>query len=230
MSRGNAAAALWWAAALTLALYFVPYGRYLLWPLLLLSTLTHELGHGLMALLLGGSFHSLQIWPDGSGLATHSGQHNALEHAAIAAGGLLGPACAALLLFLSARRQRSAQFALLVFGLLLLVAALLWVRNLFGGLYVGTAALLILLLALRGGAAAAQTGAVFLAIQLSLSVFSRSDYLFTAAAQTRGGALPSDVAQIAEALWLPYWFWGGLIAALSLWLLWTGTRAFLRAT
>jgi hypothetical protein len=27
--------------------------------------------------------------------------------------------------------------------------------------------------------------------------------------------MPSDVAQIAEALWLPYWFWGGLLAVVS---------------
>lgn len=230
MVRSNAAAALWWAAALTLALYFIPYGRYLLWPLLLFSTLMHELGHGLMALVMGGRFASLQMWPNGSGLASHAGHYNALEQAAIAAGGLLGPAVAALFMFLGARRRRSAQAALLLLSLLLLAAAVLWVRNIFGLLYVAVTAGLLLWLAVRGSAAAAQMATVFLAIQLSLSVFARSDYLFTAKAQTGGGTLPSDVAHIAQALWLPYWFWGGLIAALSLLLLWVGTRAFLRAT
>ena len=57
------------------------------------------------------------------------------------------------------------------------------------------------------------------AVQLALSVFSRADYLFTRVAQTATGPMPSDVARIAEALWLPYWFWGvccGLLSALVL--------------
>src|SRR4051794_35164874 len=43
------------STAVTLALYMIPYGRFLARPLLLLSTLAHELGHGLTALVLGGS-------------------------------------------------------------------------------------------------------------------------------------------------------------------------------
>ena len=34
-----------------------------------------------------------------------------------------------------------------------------------------------------------------------------------------GVARPSDSAIIAQALWLPFWFWGALVAALSLALL-----------
>ena len=51
---------------------------------------------------------------------------------------------------------------------------------------------------------------------MSLSVFSRGDYLFKPAAKTTAGLMPSDTAQIAAALFLPYWFWGALIGALSL--------------
>ena len=39
-------------------------------PLVLLATLMHELGHGLAALMLGGSFAQLQLWADGSGVAS----------------------------------------------------------------------------------------------------------------------------------------------------------------
>ena len=57
---------------------------------------------------------------------------------------------------------------------------------------------------------------VFLAVQLALSVFSRSDYLFTSVARTGAGPMPSDVAQMASALFLPFWFWGAACGALSL--------------
>src|ERR1700710_1054536 len=57
------------SAAGTLALYVIPYGRFLARPLLRLSPLAHEMGHGLTALLLGGGFRRLAIWPSGAGLA-----------------------------------------------------------------------------------------------------------------------------------------------------------------
>ncbi len=40
--------------------------------------------------------------------------------------------------------------------------------------------------------------------------------------------MPSDVARIAEALWLPYWIWGGLCAVFSALVLVLGLRAYLR--
>ena len=41
----------------TLLLYFVvPFGRLIAYPLVLLSTLAHELGHGIAAVLVGGDF------------------------------------------------------------------------------------------------------------------------------------------------------------------------------
>jgi hypothetical protein len=61
---------------------------------------------------------------------------------------------------------------------------------------------------------------------MALSVFSRADYLFMREAVTAQGVGLSDTSQIAQALYLPYWFWGALIAGLSIWLLWHGLRAF----
>src|SRR5688572_32874102 len=58
------------SAAATLLLYNVPlFGRILARPLILLSTLAHEMGHGLTAVLLGGEFVRLKMWLDGAGVA-----------------------------------------------------------------------------------------------------------------------------------------------------------------
>ena len=80
-------------------------------------------------------------------------------------------------------------------------------------------------LGVRASARVAQVALALMAVQLSLSVFSRADYLFTESA----GTGPSDVAQMADALLLPYWFWGFVCGAFSVFVLVVGIRAFLGA-
>ena len=111
---------------------------------------------------------------------------------------------------------------------LLSAIALVWVvRNLFGWFFVGVLAAGCGAAAGRGTAQVAQAVVALLGVQLALSVFSRADYLFTEVATTSSGGHPSDVANMAEALWLPYWFWGGLCALLSVAALVSGCWVFL---
>lgn len=223
-------AALAAASAATLALYLlsylVPEGRLLVWPLVLLSTLVHELGHGLTALVLGGHFAGLYIWPDASGVALYAANFGRLRHAAVAAGGLLGPPLFAYALFVAGRHPRNARRALGAVAVVFMLVLLLWARNLFGMLFIGGLILALGWISRRGSPRFAQFSSVFLGVQMALSVFSRGDYLFMREAVTAQGAGPSDTSQIAQALYLPFWFWGALIALLSIWLLWHGLRAF----
>ena len=71
--RRRAKQALWLSIGLTVLLYVIPLGGFVAYPLMLFSTLVHELGHGLTALLMGGSFKQMVIFSDGSGVATHGG-------------------------------------------------------------------------------------------------------------------------------------------------------------
>lgn len=75
----------------TVGLYLVPYGRYVAYPLLLLSTYAHEMGHGLTALVTGGTFESLVMSADGSGVAYLRIPDSRRARAATSAGGLVGP-------------------------------------------------------------------------------------------------------------------------------------------
>ena len=215
--------------ALTLALYLIPGGRLLARPIVLRSTHPHELGHGLAAIAVGGRFEALLMWSDGSGVATWSALVGRLGHATIAAGGLIGPAVAAALCFAAGRHARTARLALAVIGAGLVVAEVLVVRTLFGVAFVGAVALICLLVAWRATPWLAQLVVLFVGTQLGLSVFSRGDYLFTAEAVTASGAMPSDTAQIATALLLPYWFWGALSGAFSLAVLMVGLVVLFRA-
>ena len=79
--------------------YVVPYGRTVAYPLILLSTMAHELGHGVAAILVGASFERFVMHADGSGVAMWSGNVGRFARATIAAGGLVGPAFIAALGF-----------------------------------------------------------------------------------------------------------------------------------
>lgn len=216
------------SVVLTFVLYQFSLGVYLVYPLMLLSTLAHELGHGVTALLVGGHFERFEMWADGSGVAMWGGSGGRLQLALVAAGGLVGPALVAALAFVCGRTARGARGALFAAAFFLALVLLLVVRNLFGFVFVLAVFFLCFLVALKASDEIAQLILVFLALQLALSVFSRGDYLFTPVAQTAAGTMPSDVGQMAAALFLPFWFWGALCGLFSVAVLVFGLRAYWR--
>ena len=207
------------AAGAIVVAWQVPYGPQLLYPFSLLATFAHEMGHGVAALLVGAEFDRLYLSPDGSGLAVWRGEVGSAARAAIAAGGLLGPSVAGVALLLLAGSTRRSRLLLWAFAAGLAFCVAMWVRNPFG-----VAFLLATAVALAAaGRWLRDSGAAFLlhllAAVLCLSWFRDLEYMFSATAVIAGTTRPSDSAVIAQALWLPFWFWGALVAALSLALL-----------
>jgi hypothetical protein len=206
----------------------IPYGHTIGYPLMLVSTLVHELGHGVAGVLVGGDFKSFEMWSNGSGAAHIGGYDGRFARAFVSAGGLCGPAVAAALGFMMARGEKRSRWMLGILGGLLLFADVWIIRNLFGWFFVTIFAAILLAIAWKASAWASQLALLFLSVQLSLSVFSRGDYLFTDTANTTAGKFPSDVANMSEALFLPYWFWGALCGAFSVIVLAFGAWVFLR--
>lgn len=228
-ARRRTKAALVWSIVLTVALYFVPFGQLIGYPLVLLSTLVHEAGHGLTAIAVGGSFDRFVMFADGSGLASPSGVEPGWRWGAVAAGGLVGPALAAAFAFVAARRASWSRAFLVLMSVVALALLVLVVRNPFGIAFVGIVATLLGWLGLRTSTATVQVATVFMAVQLSLSVFSRGDYLFMKEATTGAGVHPSDVSLMANALGGPYWAWGLACGTFSVLVLVIGVWAFWRA-
>jgi hypothetical protein len=216
------------ASGLTLFLYVMPFMSPLAYPFLLLSTLCHEMAHGFAAMLVGGHFHSFKMWADGSGVAQISGEFGAFSKAFVAAMGLVGPSMVAAIFFVGTKTVKTSRVILGLFGIVCLLALLLVVRNIFGMGFVAVLTGLCWYFALGRGQSYAQAVLAFLAAQLALSVFSRSDYLFTESAITEQGIMPSDVEKIAQALWLPYWFWGALCGVFSVLVLAWGLKRSLQ--
>lgn len=218
------------SAVVTLLLYLVPQGRFIAYPLMLFSTLVHELGHGIAGLLVGGQFDNFKLYSDGSGLAFVRGVEPGWRSAVKSAGGLLGPALLAALCFVLVRGRQRARALVVLFAVGGLVAEILLIRNLFGLFFVACLVAGLGYVGLRRPARESQFLLAFLAAQLSVSVFSRSDYLFTREAKTGGGTYPSDVAQMAEQLGGTYWMWGSVCGGISLLVLglglWWAQRSF----
>ncbi|WP_370327991.1 M50 family metallopeptidase [Euzebya sp.] len=217
------------SAVVTAALWLIPGGELVGYPLVLVSTFVHEMGHGLAALLVGGDFVQLQVFGDASGVALTATDGDAIDRAVVAGGGLVGPAVAAAIGFTLGRTARAARLALLIGGVLGLVASALWVRSLVGWLVALGLVGVSLAVALVPQDRWSQLWLVFLSVQLGLSVFSRGEYLFASGAVTGAGVGRSDSAAIADALWFPHWFWGGVCGLISVAALGYGAWLYLRA-
>ncbi|MBF2013851.1 MAG: M50 family metallopeptidase [Rivularia sp. T60_A2020_040] len=207
---------IWWligAAVATIALWQVPYGDYILYPFSILATWFHEMGHGLAAILLGGNFRQLQIFPNGSGVAQYSGRFGPIGIAFVAAAGPMGPPIAGAMLILASRSFKIASLSLKILGGFLLFSVLIWVRSLFGIVAILLLGLIILGIGFKANRWFQGFSIQFLGVQACISTYHQLDYLFT---RTAGPLGLSDTGQIQRQLFLPYWFWGGLMAIASL--------------
>lgn len=218
------------AIGVTVLQPFVPFGNWIAWPFILISTVVHELGHGLTAWIVGGDFVGLKLSTDASGVAFTRPPTGRWPFAAIAAGGLIGPAVLASLGFTFGRTVRNARLFLVATAVLLLVVLIrIKLYDAFGYGMVGT-------LFLASGAIAffakpwwAQFTLILLSAQMASSVFIRGDYLFVKYVDG-DPSRPSDVEQIASQLFLPYWFWGLVCGAISVGVLIIGLRAVFGST
>lgn len=214
---------------LTIILWNVPGGFFILYPFTILATWFHEMGHGIMALLMGGHFDRLVMFPDGSGYAQYgylSLYLGRIGRGLIAAAGPVGPTLAGALLLRASAKPRYTVFALLGLSVSLLVSALIWVRPFFGFGFAVT-----IIFGLLAGFAVSRNNVRFSAIVLQFigiqafsSIYLGIGYFFSRGAVVGGEQHISDTEAIAQSLWLPYWFWGAAIVLFSLFVIWRSIR------
>jgi hypothetical protein len=216
------------AVVLTVVLWNVPYGEYVLYPFRIFATWMHELGHGLAALLVGRDLLHVSIQPDTSGVAWHSGASGRLALAFVASAGYLGTSLAGAVLVVLGRRERRARSVLGALGALAVVTAVLYVRGLFGFVAVSVLGVLLLVAALRAPPPAASFLVNLLGAQSAVNALTDIRALFVLGESRFDGNKGTDAATVADLLFLPYWFWAALWMALSVALLaaalWMGRR------
>lgn len=211
-------------AVVTVLAWQTRLGTQILLPFTLLSTWWHEMAHGLTAMLFGADFRQLVIFADGSGYAEFAGRPGRIAQAIVAAAGLLGPTIAGCAMIVAARSRRATRFALMALGIALLATTLIWVRSVAGWIVLPLFALAALALAVRAPARWQRVAVEFLGVQGAVSVYQDLGYLFSPGGVVDGRMVLSDTGKIAEALILPYWFWGAAITLAILALVWKSLR------
>jgi hypothetical protein len=217
-------------ALASILLWQTALGSLLLYPFTILATWFHEMGHGLASMLAGRGFERLQIFADGSGFAESLRPSDGyrLTDALVAASGPLGPAIAGALLIVASRSPAATRYALAALGAALVLSTVIWVRSLTGWLVLPALGIAIGLLALRGPVSWRSFAIQLIGVQACISVWRQFDYLFSPGGNVGGQPQRSDTAAIADVLLLPYWFWGAVISAAILALLWWSFRLAFR--
>lgn len=213
----------------SLFLWQTAIGSILLYPFTILTTWFHEMGHGLAALLIGAEFEHLLIYADGSGQAQlRIPDQSRLAPALVAAGGPLGPPLAGAGFILASRTARASRAAHAILGAGLIISCLVWVRSGIGLVVLMPMGVALLALAWKGPREWSRLAIQVLGIQAAISTWQHLGYLFSQGGVVGGLAHRSDTQAIADALLLPYWFWGGAISLAIALLLWWSLKRALR--
>ena len=205
------------ASLVTLALWYVPYSDYFLYPLRLLVTFVHEGGHALAAVLTGGSVESLTVYANGEGV-TYT-RTASWARGIVLSGGYLGTTLfgAALLQVGRLRGVRNpGRAALYALAAMLVAITILWAHNPLTNAFTYAAgfalATLLALSAVYLPPSAADFAASFLAVQVLLNALGDLRSLLRL---TTDGQRHNDAGFMAEQYWLPATFWALAWAALA---------------
>jgi hypothetical protein len=214
------------ALAAIVLLLNVPYGHYVLYPFEIFSTWVHEMSHGMMAIALGGSIDWLKVFPDGSGLARTLGRGGRIAGAAVSSAGYLGTALFGALLLSARRLPKVGSRGLSLIGLLMLASTVLWVRNGFGLVAIPAIGLSLLVASRKLTEDSAGFLFALLAATCSLESLTSIRVLFAGQSFIVGGEAVqhTDATSVAEALFLPSWFWASSWMLTSVVLLFLGLR------
>lgn len=201
-------------AGVSILLWQTMIGSLALYPFTILATWFHEMGHGLAAVLLGSRFDHLVIYADGSGYAAIFSRADQwrVTDAFISASGPFGPAVAGSLLILASRSPERSATALKVLGAAILLSTLIWIRSVAGWIVMPAVGCAILAIGAWARPSLRVLAVQILGVQACISVWRQFDYLFSDGGFVGGQLARSDTSAIADALLLPYWFWGAAIS------------------
>lgn len=175
-------------------------------PLEILVVFFHESAHALMTLVTGGKVVAMQVTVERGGEVLSAGGNRFLTLSA----GYLGSLLIGAGLLIAGMRSRHDQIILAVVALLMALATVLFMRNLFGLAY-GLGMALVLLGIARFLPAQASDYALRLIGVMSLLYVPRDIFSDT----IERSHLRSDARMLAEEFGGGTWFWGGLWLILS---------------
>lgn len=197
------------------------YGYYILYPFTILGTWFHEMGHGIMSIIVGGSFTKLEIFNNGSGLAYSTYLESDfyfnknIALGLVAAAGLFGPPFIGAILILMSKTYKGSKIMLYLLAVVMLISVVIWVRTTVGIIVILFLGLLILYIAVKGNETLQQLIVQFLGVIACIDTYKQISYLYTKSFTSNGVEKLSDTGNMAERLGLTHNFWATVILILS---------------
>jgi hypothetical protein len=229
------------ATVITIALWFVPFADYLVYPIRLFVTFVHEGSHALTAFLTGGSVQSLTIAADGSGVV-YSAPSGFFGAILTSSAGYLGSTAFGVLLLYLIRKAVSPSKILfgcaafvgimtVVFGILSPVFNFLSLQVAFSSIAFTIISGLLLTAGLLAIARYAKVrwanfAVAFLAVQCLLNSLSDLKTLFLINSPLIGSDMQTDAANMANATGLPGILWVLIWIAISILMISVGLRLY----
>ncbi|MFN6963828.1 MAG: M50 family metallopeptidase [Pyrinomonadaceae bacterium] len=229
------------ATALTIALWFIPYAEYLVYPIRLFVTFVHESSHAIVAVLTGGSVQSLTIAADASGVvySVPGGMFGALL---TSSAGYLGTTVFGVLLLFLIRRNFSPNKLLVVLGgsvgvMTAVFAVISPVFNFFSlqasignivfTIIAGIALTAALVsLGVFANLKVANFAVAFLAVQCLLNSLADLKNVFFMSAPLIGSDIHTDAANMYAATGIPGFMWVVIWIGISLVMISLGLRMY----
>jgi hypothetical protein len=229
------------ATLITIAIWFIPYAEYIVYPIRLFVTFVHEASHALVAVLTGGSVQSLTISADGSGVV-YSAPSGLLGALLTSSAGYLSTTFVGVLMLYLIRRNISPHKILLTLGAFVVVITVVFgiVSPLFNFFSLNVAfssvaftvivglllAAGMIAIALYSSFKVANFAVAFLAVQCLLNALSDLKTLFFINAPLVGSDISTDAANMAAATGIPGIVWVAVWIAIALFMIVVGIRFY----
>lgn len=194
----------------------VTEGRYILYPFMIFSTWIHEMCHGIAAILTGGYFTKMIVFPDGSGLA-YTATSSDWERGFVASAGYPGTAVMGCLLLLFRRTTLGPTLGTIAIGICMVLSCILWVRDTFGLIALLLEGTILIVLGWKLPARLLDHLYNFLAAACCLNAVESIHDLFAVGSYTVGGETveSSDAHTVADKWGMNYQFWACLWLVMS---------------
>lgn len=197
------------------------YGYYILYPFTILGTWFHEMGHGIMAMIVGGEFKLLEIFENGSGLA-HWGAAPSdfympknISKALVSSAGLFGPPVVGSILIMMSKSFKKSKIILYILSVSMLISVAIWVRTTVGVVVISSLGVVFLFIAIKAKPMAKQFVVQIIGIIACVNTYRQIGYLYMDKVNVNGVEGNSDTGSIAENLGMTHSFWGTFILILS---------------
>ncbi len=225
----------------TIALWFIPYAEYIVYPIRLFVTFVHESGHAIIAFVTGGSVQSLTISADGSGVV-YSAPSGMIGALLTSSAGYLSTTFFGVLMLYLIRRNISPHKILLLAGAFVALVTITFgvVTPLFNFLSLNVAfssvaftvvvglllSACMIALALYSNLKVANFAVAFLAVQCLLNALSDLKTVLFINTPLVGSDISTDAGNMAAATGIPGFVWVVTWIAIALFMIVVGMRFY----